>query len=226
VYFLQTKCCSAPWLALKTHQAGAGSASAASVNSTVKTKGVDHGTYVWWKDPNAAMVGKQVIPQNVATFTRFEQCVEACDYDWKCAAVFMQSKVQIDQSTGYNMDGPKSCRLIQGDTSPGTNKRTVIKADTNKTAIPVYQKGGTTGAVDCRRLPPQPLTPMPVGGCKKAPMHTGTHKGLETCLHRQLAYKQQVHGLYLCLTHEICTTISPPTLLHQLCHELAPCGLL
>jgi hypothetical protein len=111
----------------------------------VKAKTVNYGTYVWWKDPNAGLVGKQIVPPNVMTFTRFQQCVEACDNDWKCAAVFMESKVQIDQSTGYNTDGPKSCRLIHGETSPGTFKRTVIKSDTNRTAIPEYQKGGSAG---------------------------------------------------------------------------------
>lgn len=147
--------CSAPWLALRTYQAGAGAASAASVNGTangtatgtgaVRAKGTDYGSYVWWKDPNAGLVGKHVVPPNVNTFTRFEQCIQACDYDWQCAGVFMESAVKIDLTTGYNMDGPKTCKLIHGITSPGTNKRTVIRTDVTRTAIPVYQKGELRG---------------------------------------------------------------------------------
>lgn len=39
------------------------------------------GQYSWYQDPNAASIGVQSQPSNVATFTRVQDCLDACDDD-------------------------------------------------------------------------------------------------------------------------------------------------
>lgn len=101
----------------------------------------DYGNYGWHRTPDALLVGEQKPAPKAATFTRYQQCTDACDIDRRCAAISVQQLTPNDPTVVYNNAGPKSCQLVYANVRPGTNKRSLVKADTSSVAIPIYTRG-------------------------------------------------------------------------------------
>jgi hypothetical protein len=129
-----------------------GNATAASTrNGTVHGMAAndrgDAGNYAWFLTPDAPKIGIQTLAPNAASFDRYQQCLEACDIDRTCAAVRITQNLDTNTAdnpkgnTGYNNEGPKSCMLVRGNTSPGTNKRSVVRTITSNVIIPTWTKG-------------------------------------------------------------------------------------
>jgi hypothetical protein len=133
-------CCRDPFIAFKNFQAGSNGASSVDRNTTRAQK-TDYGNYGWKRTPDALSVGEQKPAPNAATFTRYQQCTDACDIDRRCAAISVEQIVPNDPTVGYNNAGPKSCRLVYANVRPGTNKRSMIRVDTSSVAIPIYTRG-------------------------------------------------------------------------------------
>lgn len=155
--------CSDPFIAFKNFAAGSTGASSLKDNSsstaalTARSASTVHGkvasdegdasNYAWWQSPDALLIGTQTLAPGASTFDRYQQCVEACDYDRTCAGITVQQTMDTDKSdnpagnTGYNNEGPKSCKLVRGNTNPGTNLRSVIKSETTNVYIPAWTKG-------------------------------------------------------------------------------------
>lgn len=151
--------CRDPLIAFKNFAAGStgassikGNATAASTgNGTVHAKLADDrgdaGNYAWFLTPDAPKIGIQTRAPNADTFDRYQQCLEACDFDRTCAAISVAQVLDTNTAdnpvgnTGYNNEGPKSCMLVRGITSPGTNKRSVVHAVTGSVIIPTWTKG-------------------------------------------------------------------------------------
>lgn len=154
--------CSDPFIAFKNFAAGSTGASSVKDNSTTAARTArsastvrgkvasdegDASNYAWWQSPDALLIGTQTLAPGAATFDRYQQCLEACDYDRTCAGVTVQQTIDSDKSdnpignTGYNNEGPKSCMLVRGNTNPGTNQRSVIKSETRNVYIPTWTKG-------------------------------------------------------------------------------------
>jgi len=108
-------------------------------NGTAGAKEKHYGQYTIWWDPNANQVGRQVDAPNAGTFERMQNCMEACDYDRRCAGITVQ--MTIHPGSPVNNVGPKTCKLIYGDTRPGVFQRTVVRMDPSKVEIPTYMKG-------------------------------------------------------------------------------------
>lgn len=109
----------------------------------------DYGNYGWVRTPDALQVGIQVAAPKASTFTRYQQCMEACDYDRRCAGLTVEQKVpDLSSKDGVsNVVGPKTCKLVYANDRPGTNKRSAVRVDTTSTAIPSYTWG------ECNRFP-------------------------------------------------------------------------
>lgn len=114
-------------------------AAASSSDKLVRAAKVDYGQYSIWQDPNADSIGRQVAAPNAAGFDRMQNCLDACDNDKRCAGARIDSVVH--PGSNVNDVGPKSCKLIYGDSRQGQFKRTVLRMDTTKVAIPVYMRG-------------------------------------------------------------------------------------
>jgi hypothetical protein len=151
-------CCRDPYIAFKNFQAGSNGASSVDRNTT-RAKETDYGNYGWHRTPDALSVGEQIPAANAATFTRFQQCTDACDVDRRCVGITIQQIVPNDPTVGYNNAGPKSCKVVYANVRPGTNKRSMIRVDTTAVAIPLDLIGGLDSAVTagCALVPTRPI---------------------------------------------------------------------
>lgn len=70
-----------------------------------------------------------------------------CEYDRNCAGIIIQSMVVYGTPT--NEVGPKSCKLIYGETKTGVFRRTVVRSDPSRLEIPTYLRGAS-GRMSCK----------------------------------------------------------------------------
>lgn len=133
--------CRAPYIAFKGFMAGTTAASSVkkAENGTASAKEKHYGQYTIWWDPNANQVGRQVDAPNAGTFERMQNCMEACDNDHRCAGITVQ--MTVHPGSPVNNVGPKTCKLVYGDTRPGVFQRTVVRMDPGRVEIPTYMKG-------------------------------------------------------------------------------------
>lgn len=109
-----------------------------------RAKKSDYGQYTIYQDPYGNNIGRQVDAAGAGSFTRMQNCMQVCEDDRQCAGIVLQSMVKTGT---VNTVGPKSCKLIYGDTQPGQYKRTVVRMDPTRLEIPVYLRGGRDSAL-------------------------------------------------------------------------------
>jgi hypothetical protein len=81
------------------------------------------------QDPNALLIGTQIVPANVATYTTVQDCVTECDYTSWCAGVTIQMTVD-------RLKIGSTCKLIRGNDKPGEFKRTVVRTELSRVGFP------------------------------------------------------------------------------------------
>jgi len=99
---------------------------------TLKAMASASGQYTFYQDPNALEIGRvdetntavnlQYVPAGVNSFTRWQDCLNACDDDPACAAFIIELKVIVSLR-------PATCRLIKGNREVGEFKRSMTRAD-------------------------------------------------------------------------------------------------
>jgi hypothetical protein len=72
--------------------------------------------------------------------------MDACDYDRECIGVMIEQKIPdlSNPDVQYNVAGPRSCMLVYANTRPGTNKRSVVRANIASVEIPQWTGGEST----------------------------------------------------------------------------------
>lgn len=119
--------------------------SSAAVSATVRAKSgtEDYGTYGWFRTPDAPSVGIQKPAPGRENFLFYQDCMDACDFDSTCIGVMIEQRVPdlSNPLVQYNTAGPWSCLLVFANTRPGTNKRTVVRANIDSVEIPQWTGG-------------------------------------------------------------------------------------
>lgn len=163
-----------PWVAFKALPAGYVATSVWSVKGEstkkAKAKAVASGLYTFWQDPNALAIGQQSVPSGAASFGTVQDCLTACDYDEKCIGITIQETV-IKTKIG------STCQIIHGDDRPGRFKRTVVRTELSRVALPTaflcpsgYAQSGEGSSACTPITTPQQLTFVltAVGTCDAA----------------------------------------------------------
>lgn len=154
--FLPLQCgalCREPWVGFKVLPSGYtgtnpwSTKEAQQAPQDANAKALPSGLYTFWQDPNAADIGVQYAPANVANFKNIQECLDACSDDSVCAGVTIDETV--DQTKIAT-----TCKLIKGDSSSGTFKRTVVRTDLNRIGLPVFylclgDRSGTNNLSGC-----------------------------------------------------------------------------
>jgi hypothetical protein len=89
-----------------------------------KGKGLASGSYTFWNSA-AADVGKSA---DLNAATTVVACLTACDGDAECAAVAMTGATSMDATS-------ITCKLIKGDSSVATFKRSATRAVVSKLSL-------------------------------------------------------------------------------------------
>lgn len=115
--------CSSDWIAYKALIAPGPKTVDMSVKKNT-AKGLVSGSYTFHRETVADCSGTchpgwTIIPQ-ASSVNTLQGCLNLCDLDKLCAGVGI---------IGLNADAITKCKLIKGDTTPGTFKRTVTKTD-------------------------------------------------------------------------------------------------
>lgn len=116
--------CRGRLLAFKALMAGA--PVAASINSSATAKGLSSGTYTMWQDVGNGIGASQTA---IAAAT-LQDCLTACDIVNSCAGVVLEASATITATTTLT-----SCKLVAGDSTVGSLKRSMTKVVTSRLAV-------------------------------------------------------------------------------------------